>query len=418
MFTSDRFKGAGMESSSIWRYLAVIRKRLWVILLLFAATMVIILVRAWSTPPVYQSSLTLQVIPLEPEEVTLFTRTNAMSTSDLNDLTLFQFSNAARSASVALRAIAAAGVNIPADELLDGLQITRDPSGDKVTVSVTARDPQAAQKLVVAQVELAQAELQQTRSLPAVATGKFLETELASSDRDLATAKDELLRFKLANNMESVERETNAEQDAIRSLSGTREAANVEAQRLIAMAVELERQSKEAETKAQEAEARVKAAAAAKEEVSPDDVGAADTWRQLAQDLARNASSRRVDAAGQRQVGIGYAGVISQHQTNLASLITLGGQYQKLQDVVKERQDARDFLAGKVLEARLKQAQVQNVGYLQVVGEPVTPTGQVSTRTLEIAIIGGGLSLVAGIVLVFLLEFLEQSARQKPQRVR
>ncbi len=110
--------------------------------------------------------------------------------------------------------------------------------------------------------------------------------------------------------------------------------------------------------------------------------------------------------------------MVSQHQTNLTSLITLGGQYQKLQDVLKERQDARDFLAGKVLEARLKQAQSQNVGYLQIVGEPVTPAGQVSTRTLEIAILGGGLSLVIGVVLAFLLEFLEQSVRQKPQRAQ
>jgi uncharacterized protein involved in exopolysaccharide biosynthesis len=404
-------------SNSIWRYLAVIRKRLWIILLLFAATMVIILVRAWSMPPVYRSSLTLQVIPLEPEEVTLFTRTNTISMADLNDLTLFQFTNAARRSSVALRAIEAAGVNISPGELLDGLQITRDPSGDKITVSVTARDPQAAQQLVVTQVEEAQAELRQTRSLPAVVTGKFLETELTSADRDLATAKDELLRFKLANNMESVEREINAEQDAIRSVSGTREAADVEAQRLVAMAEELERQSKEAETKAQEAEARVKAATAKKQE-APDDVEAAAVWHQVAQDLARTGGNRRADAAGQRAVGVGYTGLVSQHQSNLTSLITLGGQHQKLLDAVKERQDARDFLAGKVLEARLKQAQSQNVGYLQVVGEPVTPGGQVSTRTLEIAIIGGGLSLVAGIVLVFLLEFLEQTVRQRPQRTR
>lgn len=407
-----------METGSFWRYLAVIRKRLWLILLLFAATMVVILVRAWSTPPTYRSSLTLQVIPLEPEEVTLFSRAATTSIADLNDLTLFQFTNALRDSSVALRAIGAAGVNISAGDLLDNIQIGRDPSGDKITVSVTAREPQDAQALVIAQVAQAQAELQQSRSLPAAATGRFLAAELANADRDLTAAKDELLRFKLANNMESVEREINAEQDAIRALTGTREAADVEAQRLIAMAAELDRQGKEAEAKAQEAGARIEAATAAKKAPDPDDVAAAAAWRQLAQDLLQTANSRRVDAAGQRQVGVGYTGMVSQHQTNLTSLITLGGQYQKLQDVLKERQDARDFLAGKVLEARLKQAQSQNVGYLQIVGEPVTPAGQVSTRTLEIAILGGGLSLVIGVVLAFLLEFLEQSVRQKPQRAQ
>jgi uncharacterized protein involved in exopolysaccharide biosynthesis len=406
-----------MEISSFWKYLAILRKRLWIILLLFAATMVIILARAWTTPPSYRSSLALQVIPLEPEEVLLFTRANTVSTSDVNDLILFQFSNVVRSSSVALRAIAATGVNMTSTELVDGVQTTRDPSGDKVTIAVSARSPQDAEKLVVALVEQALVEFQQSRSRPAIASGKFLETQLASADRDLATAKDALLRFKLANNMDSVAREMTAEQDIIRSLNGGRETANIEAQRLTAMAEELERQSQDAETAAQEIEARVKAAQANQTE-TPADAAAAAQWRQSAQDIAKSASDRRVDAAGQRQVAVGYTSLISQHQGNLASLITLSGEYQKLEDTVRERQDTRDFLVGKAREARLKQSQSQEVGYLQVISQPMTPGGMTSTRTLEISLIGGGLSLVAGVVLVFLLEVLEQTVRQRPRRAR
>ncbi len=65
--------------TSVWSYLAVLRKRLWLILLLFAVTMVVILVRAWRTPPAYASSTVLQVMPLESEEVTLFARQNTVS---------------------------------------------------------------------------------------------------------------------------------------------------------------------------------------------------------------------------------------------------------------------------------------------------------------------------------------------------
>jgi|GEM_PF-963385 len=407
-----------METTSFWKYLAIIRKRLWVILLLFAATMVIILARAWTTPPSYGSSLTLQVIPLESEQVPLYSNVNAMSAADLNDLTLFQFTNVVRSSDVALRAIAATGADMTPAELLDGIQVSRDPSGDKITVSVVARSPQDAEKLIVALVEQALADFQRNRSLPMVATGKFLDTQLANADRDLAAAKDALLQFELANNMQSVDREINAEQDIIRSLNSAREGANLEAQRLTAMADELDRQSRDAESKANEASARVKDAQAKKEAPSPDDVAAVAQWNQTAQSLTQTANSRRVDAAGQRELAVGYTGLISQHQSNLTSLITLSGQYQKLADTVKENQDTRDFLAGKAQEARLKQSQSQDVGYLQVVGQPVTPGGQVASRALEIALLGGGLSLVGGIVLVFLLEFVEQTVRQRPVRTR
>ena len=293
-----------METSSFWQYLAIVRKRLWVILLLFAATMVILLARAWSTPPAYRASMTLQVNPLEPEEVTLFARTNTLSTAEVNDLIMFQFGNVVSSASVAQRALGAAGVNMTPAELLSSIQVDRDPSGERVTVSLAARTPEDAEKLVAAQVEQALSEFQLNRSRPAIASGKFLEAALADADRDLAAAKDELLKFKLTNNMESVSREINAEQDAIRSLTGQREAANLEAQRLAAMADELERQSQEAAAKAAEAEASVRAAAANKTE-APDAAALAAFYRQTAQDTARTASSRRVDGAGQRQLSAG-----------------------------------------------------------------------------------------------------------------
>ncbi len=86
-----------------------------------------------------------------------------------------------------------------------------------------------------------------------------------------------------------------------------------------------------------------------------------------------------------------------------------------MQDLVQEKQNSRDFLADKVREARLKQSQSENVGYLQVIQPPTTPQSQVSTRTVQVALLGGGLSLVAGGLLAFLLEFIEQMLRSAPR---
>lgn len=392
-----------METTNAWNYLGVLRKRLWVILLLFAATMTIVLVRVWTAPPAYRSSLVLQIIPLEPEEVTLFTRVNTLSLDATIDLIQFQFGNLVRSPRIAQRALSQTGIEMSSADFAAGITFERDPAGDLVTVSVTAASPADAEKLLLAQVELALEEFRQSRARPLEATGKFLEAELVQAERDLEAARADVLRFKLANGIEFIDREIVAEQDAIRNLSVAQEQANIETQRLAAIIEELDRQS---------TDARAKGASL------PADSPEGAAWIKLAQDLTAAAANRRVEAAGQRAQATGSYTLLAKHQTNLAALITLSDQYQLLQDVAQERLNSRDFLATKAREARLKQSQGLNIGYLQAVGAPTTPRGQMSTRALQIALLAGSLSLVAGCVLAFLLEFLEQTLRHRPRHAQ
>ena len=65
-------------------------------------------------------------------------------------------------------------------------------------------------------------------------------------------------------------------------------------------------------------------------------------------------------------------------------------------------------------EVSLRQDQADTVGYLQILSAPSTPKTQLPTRTLQIALLGGAAAVVAGIVLVFFLEFLEKGLRRKP----
>lgn len=387
--------------TSLWTYLAVLRKRLWLILLLFAVTMVVILARAWRTPPAYASSTVLQVIPLESEEVTLYSRQDTMSSDDTIDQVLFQFTNLVNSATIAKRTLAETGVDITVDEFLDGITVIRDPAGDIVTVSATAGTPEAAEQLVARQVGLALAEFSETRARPSIAAGRFLEAELANAERELENARAELLRFKLDTGFEYLDREIIAEQDAIRKLSSTQEQANIEVQRLEAIIAELQRQRQEAETELGKLAAD-----------SPTALIRQGTVDRLDAQIAEH----DVELIGQRQSAAASYSLLAGHQTNLASLITLTGQSQKLQDSVQEKQDTRDFLAAKAREARLKQSQSQNVGYLQVIHPASTPQTRVSTRTLQIALLGGGLSLVLGGLLAFLLEFIEKTLRTAPGR--
>ncbi len=267
----------------------------------------------------------------------------------------------------------------------------------------TAGTPEEAEQILVKQVELALQQYRESRARPAVASGRFLETELDTAERELENARAELLRFKLDTGFEYLDREIVAEQDTIRQLSAAQEQANIEVQRLEAVMRELQSQRDAAE-----------AAAAA---VPADSPQAAALQARLSS-LDTQIAERTVEVAGQRQRAAASFSLLAEHQTNLASLITLTGQSQQLQDLVQEKQDTRDFLADKAREARLKQSQSENVGYLQVIQPPTTPQSRISTRTLQIALLGGGLSLVVGGLLAFLLEFVEQTVRTMPRRQR
>ena len=389
-----------MNTNSFWDYAAIVRKRLWVVLLLFAATMIIILARAWSTPPAYSASMLLQVMPLESEEVPLFTRTTG-TTSTSSDVILFQFETAVRSQGVALRTIADTGVSVSPAALLERVDFQREPGGDLASVIVTADSPQDAERVVQAHVKNALAELRSGRTRALITTGKFLHSELDNAEAELQTARDELRRFKLTNSVDSLEKEILAAQDANRNLRSAQESADMEAQRLTAMATELERQS---------------AAAQAKAAAAPPESDEAASWLRLARDLYQTAINRRVEAAGQKSMQASYYTTLSEHENRLALLITLTEEYEHLQDVVREKETTRDFLAGKAREADLKERQSQTVGYLEIVGEPHTASAPLTAYTLRIALLGGALSLVAGIVLVFVLEFLAQTLRQTPKR--
>lgn len=388
-----------MEANTFGSYLGIVRKRLWVILLIFAATMAIILIRAWKIPPAYRSTVAVAVIPSDPAEVTLFSRTQNFTPSTDYDIAQAQFTSIVQSQAIARQTLAEIGVKMTPAELLSSISVARDPIGDRVNVSVTTARPDDAEKLLGKQVELAVEEFRKTRTRQPEAMQKFLETELEAAERDLDAVQADLQRFKLDNSVESLDRELTGEQDLVRSLRIQQEEAEAEAQRLEALASALEQQSKEAQGQAVTFDAKSADAA---------------YWRSLAQDLVTAAINRRVEAAGQSARKAGAATRLAQHETNLKALITLAEQHQTLQDTLKQRQDNRDFIAGKLRETSLRQDQADAVGYLQVLGVPTTPKTQLPSRTLQIALLGAAAGILAGIVLVFFLEFLEQSLKRKP----
>ncbi|MCD6291175.1 MAG: hypothetical protein J7M34_11780 [Anaerolineae bacterium] len=396
-------------------YWTILRKRLWVIAVLFVATMSVIGYSALTAKPRYRASVRLQVLPVEPEEVTLFTQVRNMTINDQIITTQTDFISVVTSDIVALRTIAKLNLDIRASDLLDHVTATRD--GDFITVSVEGDSPQQAEEIATTLVESALKYYRETRARPAVASGQFIRQQLEQAKQELAAAEDALLKFKLQNNVGSLDREIQAYQDAIRTLRANRDNALIAARQAEARKAEYEKLAKDME---EAADAAVRQAATAKAKGDEDALrkaqDAEEYYRQKARDYRALAGDQSVTAASQRTAATQYEQLAARRDTDLATLLGLTAERDALQMAVDQARSTYEFLQSKANEAALKQSQALSLGYLQVVEPAHPPERPAPSRFGRIALAGAVVSILAGGVLVFLLEFLETLWR--PSRPR
>ncbi len=392
-----------MQDIEIKSFLVILRKRLWIIVLLFAVTMTVILAGALSAVPMYQSAVRLQILPVESEQVALYSRA-ANSGEDVVAVIAIQFEQILRSSKIAWRTINQLGLDIDADELLGNLSFSKEYSFSEygfVTVTAGATSPQNAEAIVTTQVENALAEYRQDQSRPALVAGDFISGQLKDAEQALAAANAALLRFRLTNNLESLDRETTSYQDIVRDLRIRKQDAVLAETELEARIAGLEAEAAKAEAAAQQAQAN-----------SPEQATALGR----AGSLRSSVASLRADLDGQRALQAEYERAIVSWETELALLINLSAEETQLGKAVKQAQDTRDFLFNKSLEAQLKQQQGLSIGYLKVVDAARRPTAPQPARTLQTAVIGGVLSLLLGAILAFLLESVDVQLRRAKAR--
>ncbi len=402
-------------------YLAILRKWLWVMVLLFVATMSVIGYSALTARPVYRASVRLQVLAVEPEEVTLFTQVRNVATADEIIATQSDFISVVTSDLVALRTIAQLNLGISAADLLDRIAAVRD--GDFLVVSAEGDSPQQAESIASTVVEHALRYYREVRSRPAVVSGQFIQQQLEQAKQTLAAAEDALLKFKLQNNLGSLDREIQAYQDAVRSLRFERDNALIaarQAETLQSTYDALARDMDEAaETAArQAATARTTGDETALRRAQDDE----EYYRQQARNYRALAAAQSATAASQRVAATEYEQLAARRDTDLAALLGLTAELDTLQVAADQARSNYEFLQRKANEAALKQSQALSLGYLQVV-EPAQPPAQPAPpRWRAIALVGAVVSILAGGVLAFLLEFLETlwrpgRARWTPGRV-
>lgn len=115
----------------------------------------------------------------------------------------------------------------------------------------------------------------------------------------------------------------------------------------------------------------------------------------------------------QTEQALAYDALISQRQDELQRLTALSGEYEDLNDAIKRAETYYKFLLDKETEAKLKENEILNAAFIQVIEPARPPREPVSPLSLKILALGSISSLIVSIVIAFALEYKESRQPQK-----
>jgi uncharacterized protein involved in exopolysaccharide biosynthesis len=399
---------AKQASPSIW---AILRRRWWLIALMVVGAVAVTLAVTLTAPPAYRSSLRLQALALDDQEVALYTRRSTGGVGEQIALTQFNFNETLQSSLIAWRTIRDLDLDISASQLLGNLSTSA--SGDFVTVTYDASTPQEAMDVLNRHVENALDYYNGVRSRPASVAGQFVAAELTAQGQTLRRVQDALLQFQLEHNVGDLPREINAVQDNVRAIRSARDNAQVQASLAETLAQQYAAQADQTEAELAAAQQALGELRAGVEAPTPELQARIDAQAALTAQLALIASDQRnaaraqdAAAAGQRTVAAQNEALLNQRAGDLAQLIGLSGDYNTLLAELESALADYDFLRSKAAEARLKESQAINVGSLQIVDPAFLPGEPGGSSALRLALLVAVVSVLFGLVVAMLLEFI------------
>ena len=392
-----------MEASEFLVYLNVIRRRLWLIVLLFIITVGGVLYLSRTAKPVYRASVRLQVVASEPQEVALFSEFKAGATGQELVDSQTEFIRSLQTGIVAWQTIADLNLGIGAYDLLKSQSISTE--GPFITVIVEADDPAVAETLATTHVENALRYYRTTRARPSTVIREFISERLTLAEEEFKKAKDTLRQFKLTHALDSLESEIASYQDTIRRLQSQRDQALID--------------SEQADVKAEkyrvEQEEATRAAAVA---LGWENTATAAHFRGMAQAYAISATNEEARALAARTEIERLGKLIEERGAELASLISLTERYDVLRQSLAQAEGNYYFLSDKENEALLKEDQAMNVGFIQIVEPARRPDQPAPSQMTRLMLVAGVSSILGGVILAFILEFLSSVGRAMHQQAQ
>jgi uncharacterized protein involved in exopolysaccharide biosynthesis len=132
------------------------------------------------------------------------------------------------------------------------------------------------------------------------------------------------------------------------------------------------------------------------------------------EDLITAAKANRdtARAEGKTAIAASYESIITAREQELQEQIALSSQYQDLQGAADRIDSTYTYLLGKESEAKLKENEIVNAKYIQIIpaSAPSNPLPRINPTILLLGIV---VSLAVGIILAFLLQYLEGVGREE-----
>jgi uncharacterized protein involved in exopolysaccharide biosynthesis len=101
---------------------------------------------------------------------------------------------------------------------------------------------------------------------------------------------------------------------------------------------------------------------------------------------------------------------ILEREAELQNLVGLTTRYQELGDRLDRARDTYNFLSEQRTEAQIKENQILAAGFIQVITPAQPPRRPVATFDIKLTVLGAVASVLVGVLLAFLLEYLRTSS--------
>lgn len=180
-------------------YWKVIKKRLWLIGLLAAVTLVAITGISYLYEPMYTATISFQVSAPLPSGVPVFSEYRESSSRDEMIYTRRSFLAVLQSAFVHWQAIEELGLDMDADELAECMVIDVGENTEFIDLNVTLADPELAAAVANTLVDKTALHIGELSAGSITTNKEFIQEQLREVAVELGAAREALLQFQIEN---------------------------------------------------------------------------------------------------------------------------------------------------------------------------------------------------------------------------
>lgn len=209
-----------MNAQEFLTYWIIIKKRLWLIVLLFVVTMGAMVVASYLSEPVYEAKGLFQVTAPLPADVSLFTDFRTSTSRDELGYTKNNFLGVLKSNFVVGQVVDEFELNIDADQFLeDKVVIEPSQDSDLVTLTVTAENPKLATDIANTLIEKGAQRFGEMSASSITANKKLIQKQMEKIKVQLDEAKAALTAFQIENGVGSMDGVLRAQESLISQLA-------------------------------------------------------------------------------------------------------------------------------------------------------------------------------------------------------